>query len=65
MTRYSELLDKGLIEPGCFSREQVEDLLKVAQQNLATSGEVLHIVSVGSDPLTFPYFQIVPWRFFT
>ncbi len=41
MIRYSELLDKGLIEPGHFSREQVVDLLKVAQRDLATSGEVL------------------------
>ncbi len=41
MTRYSELLDKGLIEPGHFSREQVEDLLKIAQRDLATSGEVI------------------------
>jgi len=41
MTRYSELHDKGLIEPGRFSSEQVEDLLKVAQRDLATSGEIL------------------------
>lgn len=41
MISYSELLDKGLIEPGRFSREQVEDLLKVAQRDLVTSGEVL------------------------
>ncbi|MFV2082771.1 MAG: HEPN domain-containing protein [bacterium] len=41
MIRYSELLDKGLTEPGRFSREQVEGLLKIAQRDLATSEKVL------------------------
>jgi len=41
MIRYSELLDKELIEPGHFSREQVERLLKIAQRDLVTSGDVL------------------------
>ncbi len=41
MIRYSELLDKELIEPGHFFREQVERLLKIAQRDLVTSGDVL------------------------
>lgn len=41
MTRYSELLNKGLIEPGRFSRKQVEDLLRIAQRDLSASREVL------------------------
>ncbi len=38
MTPYLELIDKGLIEPGRFSRRQVEDLLKVAQRDLNNLG---------------------------
>ena len=41
MTPYLELIEKGLIESGRFSRRQVEDLLNVAQRDLATSAEVL------------------------
>jgi len=41
MTRYSKLLDKRQIEQGTFSRDQVEDRLKIARRDLEASTEML------------------------
>lgn len=41
MTHYSKLLEKGQIEKGTFSREQVEDCLRIARRDLTASAEML------------------------